>query len=460
MENYIKVISNKSTSFDDFFKNIEWSYLANYLNVGDKTFLQMKVDEIYEEQYTERASKNETSTIIDNWNNKENAAYKEVTQMILNLGLQDFETNSIPIDRATVNDTREEPHNDSKINNTSKVDEHKGNAGHLPIENNALASSQIDRPVKMPTLSNSERRTSLDLLHTTPRLVTDHSDNIYDGTPNVKRFSSLSKPAATRTSNVNVITKADVNIEKRAKKEVRQFNERFQDFLRKIKVSIRRPIESPSTTRSPLIDQLDRRLSSSHAEGNSIDNANKINPALLEPKTRRTSMVGDNLPLYIKKQLEAVNPEENDGNQRNTTTKPNNDKSEPPKSPQQVSKNRSRIHNLLANSQSLYSHSRDVSSINSEVYQDETTNASNNSEGTEELDHEHEDDSEDDKEYILPNLLTRYYGIGEDDEEGENILRGIEGIAEDTDFINVNGNYDSAEEQDDYNDDEDYLFKI
>lgn len=219
---------------------------------------------------------------------------------------------------------------------------------------------------ELPKLSKTQRRTSLDLMHSRPSL------DMF----NHKRTSSFSKPALASTSNVNVLTKAEIN--------------------------------SPSKK-----FDLSLIIPKKRVTGNT--DADK--------RSRRISLVGENLPHYIKDQL-TIESEKHD---------------------KTVHKKKSRMNNLLANSQSLYAH-KDISSLKSNTNTSDFTNSA-------------VDESDDDKEYISPNLLTKYYDIEEEEEEGEDI-----------DFVNVDDSYisendndnDPEGEQDDQDDqdDDDYLFNI
>ena len=141
------------------------------------------------------------------------------------------------------------------------------------------------------------------------------------------------------------------------------------------------------------------------------------------------------------------------------------------KNQKQVVKKKSRLQNLLANSQSLYSHSKDVNSARSSLASSNISSSNKTSNtsagGTPHYDSDEEDDN---KEYILPDLLTRYYGMQADDNgDHEEILKEIDENEDDIDFVNVNESYDvlvrrvadddRENTHHDY-DDDDYLFKI
>lgn len=144
--------------------------------------------------------------------------------------------------------------------------------------------------------------------------------------------------------------------------------------------------------------------------------------------------------MYIRQQLSMPNEEESADKDSVRAKSPETD------SVNSLSNKPSRIHNLLANSQSLYSHSKDVSSqnhtSNTSLYDNDTT-------------------SDNDKEYILPNLFTKYYGEDDGDSTVDAVIKGIEDMG-DAEFVNVGGS-SSIEEEDDEEEEEeepDYLFSI
>ncbi|KAI5958235.1 hypothetical protein KGF57_002590 [Candida theae] len=160
-------------------------------------------------------------------------------------------------------------------------------------------------------------------------------------------------------------------------------------------------------------------------------------------KTRRTSLVNEQLPKYIREQLRQ-------GQQpvQKITPKPSvrkfiSNNLAPISDMREVSRKPSRLQNVVTNSQSLYAHSNDVNS---------TSNTS-------EIEHQlRYDTDDDDREYISPASLAKYYGVqfeegsdveydnDDDDDEDEE--------EEDTDFVKVPG---GASDDDGEND---YLFKV
>lgn len=283
-----------------------------------------------------------------NWEKNKTKLMNEVDNIILSFNLQKFQEH-VPLE-VTKDET--EP---SEYFNDHPNDHSNHNIPPIEViqQKNTIKNNTPEIILKeLPKLSKTQRRTSLDLMHSRPSL------DMF----NHKRTSSFSKPAVASTSNVNVLTKAEINTSK------------------KFDISLIIP---------------KKRVTD-------------------DKKARRVSLVGENLPHYIKNQL-TIESEKRD---------------------KTLHKKKSRMNNLLANSQSLYAH-KDISSLKSNTNTSDFTNSAI-------------DESDDDKEYISPNLLTKYYDIEEEEE--------------DIDFVNVDDSYisdpeEQVEEQDDDQDD-DYLFNI
>lgn len=289
----------------------------------------------------------------------------------------------------------------------------------LDYEANRRLQAPSIAKVEMPKLSKAQRRTSLDLMHSRPNLSNDLGH---------RRTSSLSKPAMASTSNVNVMTKADVRT---ANKETPL--KKFNLVLIIPKRKGHAPVKDAGVP--------DNHKKSSHLEGPSSDNKPQRNNSdddtdkVVDKRSRRISLVGENLPNYIRSQIQSGS----------------NDKT--------VAKKQSRMHNVLANSESLYAHNKDVASDKSDSHTG-TSDYENYNDNSE---------SEDDREYILPNLLTKYYddlqeGEGEDDEEHEQDENGhfsINGV--DNGFVNIDTQVSDDESKNTVNDndtEDDYLFTV
>lgn len=427
----------------------------------------MKVDEIYEEQYATKVNEIGANTIIDGWKNKDSSIYKEVSRLVDNLNIQAFKVNEENgLSEGT--DDIQAPEN----GNPDQMD------GHLLEDNmeedsplpervsNKSGKTSTSPKIDFPKLTTTQRRTSLDLMYTVPRFSTGISDQIPALT---KTRPNLSKPASATTTNINVTTKTDIITNPNQKQLTVSNSNRFQNFLRKIKLKITRNVnEVGSSPKSPLIVQLDDTLKGKPE--NIADDPKNIHGKQGKDKTRyklsglekgrRLSLVGENLPLYIRQQLEA-----NYSNQNPVLE--NSSFQVDSASSRSLSRRQSRMHNLLENSQSLYSQSKDLSLVGSGTNQDDDTMPNTSEiERLNENNDETENGSDDDKEYILPDLLARYYG---GDANEEDLITNINEIEDAFDFINVRsydayedmeGEDEEDEEDEDYNEDDEYLFKI
>jgi len=164
-----------------------------------------------------------------------------------------------------------------------------------------------------------------------------------------------------------------------------------------------------------------------------------------ELKTRPTSLVGEQLPKYIREQLRQAQPAQI-VSPKTATRKHLPNKLPTIEDTREVSRKSSRLQNLVTASQSLHAHSQNFNS---------TTNTSDVER------HLRYDSDDDDREYILPGLLAKYYGVqledGSDvdyDDEEEEEEDDDDDEEEDVDFVNVGG---SVSNDDDEND---YLFKV
>ncbi|KAI5955890.1 hypothetical protein KGF54_001392 [Candida jiufengensis] len=257
---------------------------------------------------------------------------------------------------------------------------------------------------EMPKLTKKQRRQSLDLMHSRPSL-------------GIRKDTQLTTAPAISTTNVNVTASSKAILKIPSKK---------------------------------FIDSKDVQ---------SIRQA-----AVPNMKQRRTSLVGAQLPNYIRKQLignrqiQKITPKssvrrmnlQNDQLNMNNNTNANNIQQNhySPSNSTITRKQQTRLQNLLSNSQSLYAHSNsnDVES---------TTNTSD-------LENRlRYDTDDDDKEYISPDSLAKFYGLQyegdggdyeEEDDEDED-----EDDEEENEFVNLEENSNQLING---NDENDYLFKI
>lgn len=435
--------------------------------MGNQQFIQMKVDEIYEEQYATKVNESGVNTIIDGWKNKDNPIYKEVSQLVENLNIQAFKVNEENGLSEGTDEIQAPVNGNPDRMDGNLLEDNMDEDSSLPEGvSNKNGKASTSPKIDFPKLTTTQRRMSLDLMYTVPRFSTGIPDQIPDLT---KKRPNLSKPASATTTNINVTTKTDIITNSNQKQLMVSNSNRFQKFLRKIKLKITRNVnEVTSSPKSPLIVQLDDTLKgkpenivddSKNVNGKQGKDRNRYKLSGLE-KGRRLSLVGENLPLYIRQQLEP-----NYSNQNPVLE--NSSFQVDSASSRSLSRRQSRMHNLLENSQSLYSQSKDLSLVGSGTNQDDNTMPNTSEiERLNENNDETENGSDDDKEYILPDLLARYYGS---DANEEDLITNINEIEDAFDFINVRSYdaYEDMEEEDeeeeddeDYNEDDEYLFKI
>ncbi|KAI3406266.2 hypothetical protein KGF56_000746 [Candida oxycetoniae] len=164
-----------------------------------------------------------------------------------------------------------------------------------------------------------------------------------------------------------------------------------------------------------------------------------INPGRPVGKQRRTSIVGEKLPPYIKNQLLGSQQP-----QKEVASKPTIHKIFKNLSPSQSSlvdstrKSSSRIQTLRATkSPSLHAHSHDEESINVSDIDQRLLRY---------------DANDDDKEYISPESLAKLYGLMFEEGEDEQI------DDDNNDYVNLKDS--AASEQNEEEEEEDYLFQI
>lgn len=219
----------------------------------------------------------------------------------------------------------------------------------LNLEEFTMTKEPEPPRIQMPTLTKTQKRMSLGLL-----------DIKKQRTSNINESLSLSKPPETGTSSIYVTTNA------KAPSLTKQFTFKntVRDFLDKLRHG-----GTKVTTKT----------------------------------RRRLSLVDENLPNYIRKQIVDKSPE---------PPEQNNDEVSLP--------GKSRFSNVLANSQSIYANRTHKSSSN--------TSAASESRTTE------------DREYILPGLFTKYIrGLGDSTVNQDELEEDNE---DEDEFINVNATSD------------------
>lgn len=254
----------------------------------------------------------------------------------------------------------------------------------------------------VPKLTKTERRLSLDLMHPRPSF-------------GLNQESQLVKPPIASTTNIHVHAQ--------------------QETASHFNPSVRQPSKKKFTFHKSKFTISTNRQQQQQQQTNTA------------PRQRRTSTVDEQLPLYIRNQLTKNRP------QQTITPKPSKhhfiqNASPANSSPRGSYKRSSRIQNLLTNSQSLYVHSKDPANSA------ETSTPTSNDTDLQLRYYSDELDDEDNREYILPDLLTRYFGVHEDHEIEEDTDEDADDDSEEeeeeeeNDFVNVGDDHD------------DYLFKI
>lgn len=391
------------------------------------------------------------SNLLSQWPVKNRHLYHEVDLMIERLDLKNFKEQESPpgaSQEPTVIEAKPEP---------------------LPHLQEGAQPEVIE-------LRPKQRRLSLDLM----QMKAEHGESRKGALQ--ARKSSFSKPALISTTNVNVITRAEANPKPTNSKMNLESPKRsiFKDMLKKLKLSLIKKNRQQPKMPIPQIIVAPRRqesrlpLSNNNGpfERGSRDDVlearkqKRDGELPLMKQSRRASLVGENLPSYIREQLQRAGSDTPETptvpeiltNRAQKVTRPKEKEKTKPLSPNSSLVYRSRLQNLLATSQSLYAHNKDLESIksgnigsnahssNTSGYEIEGTNKSTSEEGDE------------DKEYILPTLVTKLYGADANEADGEQILRDLGD--DDTYFLNVNDSYDDLIEENGENDnnDDDYLF--
>lgn len=461
----------------EYANQIQWDDLAGKLNVSHIPFVQMKVDDLYRQYVSETSFPEEDlETLINEFNDPDTTVYKEATGIIDGLGLRNFQkeiqTNPVINDKADASGLRQ-----SLLAKSENMDNTITQVAQAPPKEKAKL------PIReMPRLSKTERRMSLDLMHLNPDYLNQKKDATRPGLH--KRNSSLSKPAPVSTSNVNVITKAEVNAPKTPVNTIDSSSKvpiknRLRDVLKNFKFGLGRKQDglnkkNDKDTNVFLFNQLGQKLRKSSNDPKlaepEADPTSEEYPVTPRPgfndttkQNRRASMVGESLPLYIRKQLEVTSQQQDDKSTARSGSykKPEKSRDIPHNvnNKSTVSRKPSRVHNLLANSQSLYIHSKDV---NNPTFKQSPATSNNQTDET--SFYENETTSDNDKEYILPTLFTKYYGPGYGEEaasDDDEVSNGIEEM--DVDFVNITASFeadDVNERDDDEDEEDDYLFTM
>lgn len=255
--------------------------------------------------------------------------------------------------------------------------------------NGKVEKTEDTRPVgEVPDLTSNERRLSFELMHYLPN-------------------KSLLKPPETAVSTVNVVTKVtdlENNVYVPVKTEKAALADKLKRYRGRFQLSNQKSQRHPPET--------------IRKEASVQDPATTLNGTMADqvrlPMARKLSVMGQNLPLYIKNQLGGSGG----GNSSSKPAKSSDIATERPKDPidpkisqkdhqnfpkhthtdsvessiQAGPRKNTRIDNLLANLESLYIHNGDQSEATS--YGSNTNNGSAISDA--------------DREYILPSSFTKW----------------------------------------------------
>lgn len=295
----------------------------------------------------------------------------------------------------------------------------------LPQFSNVTFSESLQiLKTELPVLTGQEKRVSLQLMRPKPSIT--------------KMQQQLRGPAATSTSNINVMTKAEVRaisipVSKKSK------DIKVSKLIDSLHLRINKPKKLPEITQETIISR-------KTTQNDKIAN-------------RRHSLVGDSLPAYIVKQLQPSNSGAEDEREDETTRR-----SRPRTTGVELSGHQSRFKNLVDTSKQMYARTKDVESLHTDH---NGTTVNNTTDKNSRPKTNYDDIEDEDEEYILPQLLTRIYGEmndspanGEDeddyyaysDEDNDN-------FEEEVDFVNLNGSLDTNRRTvTEGSDSEDYLF--
>lgn len=435
-----------------YFSPIEVREYALKLGVHDESLVKLKCDEIYETEFGKilYPEGDELNTIYAQFKNKRSSAFSEVQDIISELGLGEYESENLAEDQ-------EEPHETADLRGIDDTE----TDNHVDKQDPPAKSSKMDAPLVtnsipnyIPHTDNSRpsmyRNSTLKLIHGNSIYLSKEPSDIQKNT-SFGKDSTLRKPASIGTSNINVVTKPSVSKEWKPalKTENAQLKHKILDILRRLRLGFNKAHHEETPKNS--LEQLDQRLrntglinSRRSSPKHDLQAANKKQREHIntDMRTRRVSLVGENLPKYIRAQLRNDLDIENNTAQDNVRRNSNNKRV--------VQQRASRIENVLTNSQYLYA-MRKPSSFNSSHPEDDRTVSSESVSGGI-GDQEEGIESE---EYILPNLLTRFFASGTNDDDDE-ILKGINEM---TGFMNLGeASYEDLAKDNEETDD--YLFKI
>ncbi|KAK6202686.1 uncharacterized protein RJT21DRAFT_21120 [Scheffersomyces amazonensis] len=424
LKKYVEEYSNAVIDLSQFYQRIDWVYLSRILEFPDVDFLKLKVDELYDSKYPYLYENElDVKRVAGYWKNKKTTLYREVNDIIVSLQLESFKTERDIVAPAPPQ------------------------VPQVPQSSNDVGSSYISKvevplttKMEMPKMTKTQRRMSLDLMHL-------GANTSHDSIVGLKRDTSLTKPAVISTTYVNAITKAEIAVRNKNGNQMPLISNRLRNVSQRL--GFRKPSESSRTVSAPLI---------SYAEPATRTTQRKQTQQNRTKMERRGSLFGENLPQYIKNQLKQAYETDSESNSKVSPVPPTETiKRDSNEDNGVIMKSPSRLQNLLANSQSLYAYSRDVSSSR---FHNGSQTHTNESETTDR--HSEFDGEENDREYISPDSLTRYNGIDDHEEvlkeidDGDDDLVQLVVSFDNLSRVNEGENESSFHERED----DDYLFKV
>ncbi|CAH2352799.1 hypothetical protein CLIB1423_08S01332 [[Candida] railenensis] len=452
-------------NFEELVQIVDWNFLYRILKITDKDIITDKLEEVFqdskEEIYTSPIFLDEElEEPLTLAHVEDNPFHGEVAAMFAALHLYKY-TSIVEMKQKEVVSTTNESHSYAENYDLGSSPYTRGERGKGIEEKTSkdkLLGPVTTGVVGANKVNSSDAASNHVMAHLNPFGLGQYSDN----------QTKLGKPAPIEITNLNVLTKPDVSASS------------------KIRPAQEGPIKSSKGSPFVLADKLKyiRRKSFGFGEQKKLQqlspsmNSTAVSP-VKDPVTttapivrsksnRRTSMVEDSLPPYIRKQLEThmspktppqpFSPGEqydllhrtHQSSVDNTSTiiQEELDEIMPPVT--LTKKQSSRLRNVLSNSQSLYTISKNtLPSLPPSQGESQASTVSDYLNDTDD-DDGLEDDDEDDREYVSPTVVSPYLGF-EDDDENEDF----------PDFENLSredSTKDDDEDAEEEDDGDEYLF--
>lgn len=404
------------TDYGDFYANINYDHLCDLVKCEDIDYINMKIDEFATSRLFP-SGKFDTNA-LKSYHSLTNSCAEEINSLQLKPFVLEHQTESTDADELRVHSSNSKHHS----NTTSPV-------GPTNRDTNMDGSSSLSIP-KTRTC-HRHRRFSLDLIHNRTR-----------------NRSQLSCPAPIDVTMVNVnVQPTKIGLmakpEVMSKKFLLKYGKRDQSSVKQ--QAEPQPKKTTNRRNSMLMQSLptyvlDQLKQPEHTRAENNENMIK---QLSEAVQRLTMMLPPPEEVH-KNSAHKPTVKSTQQTRTNNVLKPNLVEEEDANKHH----NTTRFQNVLSNSQQLYTHSAEISLDKTERVFDSPNTLSDRAETIQ------EDITED--EYVLPNLVTRYYQIDdEDSQEREEFLRALD-ADDDTELLNGN---DSIDEINNDNDgDEEYLF--